>query len=500
MSKVDRIPPIISQEIIDIMAKYTYDPIAFVREIIGVEPDIWQQLALMDLALNPRIAVKAGHGVGKTAFESWALLWFIFTRPFCRIIATAPTKDHMFGVLWPETAKWLDKSPLLQKYFEWQKTRIVYREKPSSWFALAKTASKGESMAGTHQDESGVFILIDEGSGVEDGVIEALEGSMTGNDCKMLICGNPTRSTGYFKDCFGVDDRFQQYTVSCLNHDIVTRNTKEKIEYAKGIAKKYGVDSNVYRIRVLGLHPKTEDDVFIPIDLYQNNLRRDKEVKIVGELQIGADIARYGNDSSVFTPRVGNVILPQIKRKKPTSDTALMDMAEELFIMATSMITKYDTDSCIIAIDDNGVGGGVTDRLRQIIKEKVTKQCSYTIQVAACNNCNKVNEELEKRDKKKNKTYIPYYRWGDQMYGHLKDLLLTGDLIFYEYSEELEGELTSRKFSMPNNVIRLETKDDMKGRKLKSPDHADSLMLSTAIINIKRESPYLACYKRNKVS
>lgn len=494
---------ILSPEIQQLISYYYWNPVEFVKDIIGASPDVWQEIALYDMAFNQRVAIKAGHSVGKSAMESWVLWWFIFTRPNCRIIATAPTKTHMFDVLWAEAGHWLGKSEILQKYFEWQKTRIVYRENPSNWFAVAKTASKSEGMAGTHKEDSGVLIIIDEGSGVDSDIIEALEGSITDDNCKMLICGNPVKTTGYFKDCFTTDKRFEghRHTVSCINSKIVTRNVNDRIKYAQGIAEKYGIDSNVYRIRVLGLFPKVEDDVFIPIDLYTNALLKrdfyaegDKviEKRIIipnGDIQIGVDVARYGGDSTVYNPRVGQIMLPQIKRPKPSDDIGLMQFAQELYIMAANLMKTYKQNKALIAVDDNGVGGGLVDRLKQMLIENPIEGCD--VEIAACNSWNTVNKELEKKKKSENKAYIPYSKWGDQMYGHLKDLLMTGELFFYEYSEQLEGELTCRKYSMPNGLIKLETKDQMKDRGLKSPDHSDAAMLAVAPIHIQKSSSYI---------
>ena len=47
------------------------------------EPDEWQRAALMDLAENPKVAIKSGQGVGKTGLEAAALLWFLCSTTYC---------------------------------------------------------------------------------------------------------------------------------------------------------------------------------------------------------------------------------------------------------------------------------------------------------------------------------------------------------------------------------------------------------------------------------
>ncbi|MGG4439992.1 terminase small subunit [Brevibacillus fortis] len=45
------------------------DPDAFVEDMLGVEPDDWQQEVLYALAQNCLVSVRSGQGVGKTAME-----------------------------------------------------------------------------------------------------------------------------------------------------------------------------------------------------------------------------------------------------------------------------------------------------------------------------------------------------------------------------------------------------------------------------------------------
>ena len=63
------------------MRRYIHDPVPFVVNVLDVSPDKWQEEALRGLAGSARVAIRSGHGVGKTALEAWACLWFLFTRP-----------------------------------------------------------------------------------------------------------------------------------------------------------------------------------------------------------------------------------------------------------------------------------------------------------------------------------------------------------------------------------------------------------------------------------
>lgn len=104
--------------------EYRKNPVKFAREVLRFEPDEWQRGALLDLADNPKVAIKSGQGVGKTGLEAVALLWFLCCYPYPRIVATAPTKQQLHDVLWSEVSKWMSKSPLLSEILKWTKTYI----------------------------------------------------------------------------------------------------------------------------------------------------------------------------------------------------------------------------------------------------------------------------------------------------------------------------------------------------------------------------------------
>ena len=91
---------------VDVILRWRNDPLLFVRDMFGVEPDTWQAEALTSLANEDRVAIRSGHGVGKSALMAWAILWWMFTRFPCKIACTAPTSHQLGDVLWGEIAKW----------------------------------------------------------------------------------------------------------------------------------------------------------------------------------------------------------------------------------------------------------------------------------------------------------------------------------------------------------------------------------------------------------
>ena len=94
-----------TQEQAKLIAQLAQDPVAFVRGIIGVEPEDWQRKALEAVRDNDRVAIRSGHGIGKTAFLSWLILWWLTTRTPARIACTANTASQLSDILWAEVQK-----------------------------------------------------------------------------------------------------------------------------------------------------------------------------------------------------------------------------------------------------------------------------------------------------------------------------------------------------------------------------------------------------------
>lgn len=266
---------------------YRKQPVLFCQEVLQFYPDQWQEEVLNDIANHPRVSVRSGQGVGKTGLEAAITLWFLCCFPYPKVVATAPTRQQLHDVLWAEINKWQTKSPLLKKILKWTKTKIYMRNYEERWFATARTATKPENMQGFHEDY--MLFIVDEASGVADPIMEAILGTLSGANNKLLMCGNPTRTSGTFYDSHNRDRAdYKTHKVSSLDSP---RTSKENIEMLK---RKYNEGSDVYRVRVLGEFPKAEADTFIPLEFAEGAINTG--VPPNGDvLHIGVDVSRYGD-------------------------------------------------------------------------------------------------------------------------------------------------------------------------------------------------------------
>lgn len=451
---------------------YKRNPILFAREVLLFEPDKWQQEALADLAVNSKVTIKSGQGVGKTGIEAVALLWFLTCFPYPRVVATAPTKQQLHDVLWSEAAKWQERSPLLKAILKWTKTYVYMVGQEKRWFAVARTATKAENMQGFHEDN--MLFIVDEASGVADPIMEAILGTLTGDNNKLLLCGNPTKASGTFYDSHTQDRKlYCCHTVSCEDSP---RTNKDNIQL---LINKYGYDSNVVRVRVRGLFPKEDADVFISSQLIEQCSSKIFELTALNPFIIlGVDVARFGDDETIIVRNSQG----KIKIRKSYR-------GQDLMITAGYVVKEYHKTveefpeykgKIYINIDDTGLGGGVTDRLKEVKKE----QKLYRMEVIPINAAEKIEN-----DSKEGKEAAKYY---DDLTTHMWAVfrdLLEHKQVEVEDDSELFGQVSCRKYGMASNgKIKLESKKEMKKRGLDSPDRADGVVLSCYLGKIKKNT------------
>lgn len=442
---------------------YQKDMCLFFREVLGFEPDDWQEAAGNDLVNFPRITIRSGQGIGKTAFEAGAALWFLSCFPYSKVVATAPTKHQLNDILWSEISKWRDKSPLLTEILRWTKTYVYVAGYEKRWFAVARAAAKPENIQGFHEDN--MLFIIDEASGVEDDIIEAILGTLSGENNKLLMCANPTRLSGVFYESHTKDRG--RYRVHHVNSEDSKRTNKENIQALKD---KYGEDSNVVRVRVYGEFPKQEDDVFIPLPLVESAIANEKEQdEIPYIIELGVDVARFGDDDTVIAPKVGAIVRPLIVKHGQNLMRTTGDIIS-LCNMLRDEFPKYN-GKIYVKIDDTGLGGGVTDRLNEIKKEQ---DLSWLV-ILPVNAGSKVPGKASKY----------YASFTTYMWAKSRDLMYDKEIQLPD-DQELVAQFSCRKYIMASmGKQRLESKDEMKKRGISSPDRADAVSMACLPLNIK---------------
>lgn len=451
---------------------YADRPVEFVRDIIKAEPDRQQAEILRSLAANSMTSVRSGHGVGKSAVEAWAVIWFLLTRPFPKVPCTAPTQHQLFDILWAEISKWIRNNPVIGSELIWTKEKVYMRGHPEEWFAVARTASKPDALQGFHSGH--LLFIIDEASGVDDKIFEPVLGALSTKGSRLLMCGNPTQLSGFF-----YESHHKNRAIYSTMHIDGRISKRVPDEYVKTIIDMYGEDSDVFRVRVAGEFPLAEDDVFIPLPLIEqcSSLSYDlPEGKGMPFAILGVDVARFGDDETIIYRNFKGRCKIVCRRRGQDLMKTTGDIVKQ-FLLIYEENPGYE-GKVYINIDDTGLGGGVTDRLREVKKERNLKRM-YVIPINAA-------EKIETDTPAGRKSAEHYNNLTTDMWANIRDLLKNRDIVI-EDDEATIGQLSSRKYRMTSNgKIEVEPKQEMKKRGLSSPDRGDALALSLYLGKIKK--------------
>jgi hypothetical protein len=432
------------------------DPLRFVEiafkwgtgELAGHSgPDRWQRDVLRAVGErcaagggDPiRIAVASGHGVGKSALVAWLILWAMSTRENLAGVVTANTQAQLETKTWRELALW-HRRAINRDWFAWTAGRFSSVRAPSTWAvsALPWSKERSEAFAGLHARH--VLVLYDEASSIPDEIWDVSEGAMTTPGALWFAFGNPTRTTGRFRECFGrFRHRWRTFQVDARESRLASA------EQVRRWVADYGEDSDFVRIRVRGEFPRSSSVQFIATEL--TDAARSRVPVAYGATVMGVDVARFGSDETVFLVRRGDAI-EHIERHRG------LDTMQVAGRVAEAIVQRRPA---AVFIDGVGVGGGVVDRLRHL-----------GFAVADINAGGRAADDRR------------YANRRAEMWGRVRDWLQSGGCLPPD-DAALADELTGPEYGFDaGNRIVLERKEDMRRRGLASPDAGDALALTFA--------------------
>lgn len=381
-------------QLVDTIASFARDPLGFVRfaypwgeaetdlekfdgpeewqaevlESIGrklragadLQEAITESLAAGALAAGAiQEAVASGHGIGKSALVAWLIDWGISTHEDTRGVVTANTDTQLRTKTWPELAKW-HRMCICGHWFKLEATALFSKdpahEKTWRFDMVPWSEHRAEAFAGLHNQGKRIVLIFDEASAIADKIWETSEGALTDKDTEILwvAFGNPTRSTGRFKDCFGrLSHRW-----STRHVDSRSVRISNKTQLAAWI-EDYGEDHDFVRIRVKGEFPKANAKALLSEDEVSAAMSRVLKPDAYAHAPkiLGVDVARQGGDRSVIFPRQGLVSF----RPKEMRIQDSMLVADQV----ARAWDKWEADGVLIDCT-GGWGWGVYDRLVQM--------------------------------------------------------------------------------------------------------------------------------------
>jgi phage terminase large subunit len=435
----------------NVLQRAQRDPAWFAREVLGVH--WWSKQVEIAEAVRDhrRTAVRSGHGVGKTYVAAGVALWFLYSFPDSRVISTAPTWQGVEKLLWHEINRLHGgaRFPLGGQCLN------VEIKLPDGRFAvgLSSDPARAEAFQGHHAPN--ILVIFDEASGIDRRIFEAAEGYMTTRGARMLLIGNPTQPAGTFFDAFHErSDEYNTLHVSALDSpaftgEFVSDEVRARLTGPEWVADKrssWGEDSPLFHVRVLGNFSTTADDTVVPLAAIEAAQQRHLDADPTQQrVTLACDIARFGSDETVLVERVGDrVRIIDTWVGKPTTYTVGRISAQA---------RRYPPPHLAIVIDDVGVGGGVTDQLRE-----------QGFEVVAFNG----GERAWRRDDYPNRRSELWFQAREQ----LADLDLDTD-------DRLAADLTAPRYTFDSAGRRVvEIKEQTKKRLGRSPDRGDAVLLT----------------------
>jgi phage terminase large subunit len=430
------------------------EPRKFVTEVLGLT--LWEkQFQILEAARDHRrVAIRSGHSVGKTFAVASLVLWWLYARQGL-VLTTAPTWDHVEGVLWREINSIAGRAtvPLPGEPF------LTERRVSNDWKAFGLSTNNPDAFRGWHHPR--LLVVIDEASGVDELIHTEISTLCTGQENCIVMIGNPTSTSGTFYNAFAKQGPWHRLHISCLEHPNVISGVEGikgavTTQWVEDARSQWGEQHPFWFSRVLGVFPMISNKGVIPLAWVERAINEDKRKEALDQAELdriprvgGLDVARYGDNRTVFIVRRGDAV----EHIESWHHTSLMETTGR----AKRLIDEFKLKALVV--DSAGVGGGVVDRLLE-----------QHAPVFAYNGGHRAFTQGQFANRRSELWWSLRQRFEHQkMWLPKNHDILTGELIAPQYDITSAGRL------------RVETKESLLDRGIASPDFADALVMSFAL-------------------
>ena len=456
------------------------NPVTFATKVLGVRPWDKQAEILNAIAANRSVAVRSCNGAGKTFTAAVAILWWLMSYDNAIVITTAPSERQVREILWRELRNLY--APIRDIIGgKLTRTRLEFSPKR---YAYGFSTNTEDRFQGFHSGN--ILVIVDEASGVDEFIYNAIRGVITARNSKLLLIGNPHGYAGTFYDAFHKNrKRFETIHVSAFDlpafkaEGITEKNIKD-IEYpdlpqdqhqdqdefdeeynlesdnyslglsspqwALDVFNDLGPQSSVYQTRVLGQFPEEADDTLIPLRDVEAAVKRPTQPVPETNPVMGVDVARFGNDKTVIIIRHGPKVIYIDELRKS-------DIVNTTGAVITAAL-QYKVKDLII--DEIGVGAGVLDNLK----------ADKRFNAQGLNGSNRPSNSEK------------YLNLRAEVFEGLRQRFADGD-ISIPNDPELISQLASLTYRYnARGQLQLESKDQIRSTGRQSPDKADAIALA----------------------
>lgn len=371
MSRIDRPPGDLDvrQRLVNLLARCHGDPGLFNDAILG-RPPMWaKQREIAESVVNYRITcVVSGNATGKDWLTGGCIIpWWLSTRHESQVIATGPSQTSLGAVLWKNVRQAVANSriPLgieVSQGITASPLRAVVR---GDWGAMAISTTSIERASGHHNRR--LLVIADEASGISDEIFDALDSL---NYFRLLLVGNPVRSSGRFIDIYrqGEKDRRDGVppgrAVNAIHissrespdaHLAVSQRGLASRGWIEDIERRYGRNSLYVRSHIDAIIPDNDSESLIPIEWLDWAASRPPLPAVplnhpsVARRRIACDLGEgVGRDSSAIVVRDDRGILEVVFG----NTLGLAEAATEIARLAQKWSVKHER----ISFDCLGIG------------------------------------------------------------------------------------------------------------------------------------------------
>jgi hypothetical protein len=415
-----------------------------------------------------RVAVKSGHGVGKSFMASVIIAWWVDTRRNLDSIAvsSAPVQDQL-SIIWEylrdhhRRAEMLGRITLDNDWRDDNDTERAKGRKPSN--------TNQHAFQGVHR-RNGVLAVLDEGCGIPETIFTAVDAITTGKYDAALVIGNPddinTPFGGIWKN---KDESWHKITINSYDSPNITGEDFPEehsgglvtAAWIEGRRKAWGPDSPRFKSKVLGEFSEDGTNALFPVGTL--NIGRFTELTIGQDSKprLGCDIARMGDDYTVIYLYHDGVLRFLAKWSK----TDTVETSARIVQLA------FDNGVSEVRIDGVGLGAGVQDQVTAKSENRFE-----TIGIIG----NAASTDIDK-----------WINARAEMYDTVRERMFNGGIDIDPEDADLAKEWGDLEYHFRNtrSSLQIASKEEIRLKTGKSPDFGDAAAYAAMDLRIDPTDP-----------
>lgn len=349
--------------------RYVDDPVLWVEDRLGEH--VWSKQAEVLRAVRDHklTAVQSSHGIGKSHIASRIVAYYLDNYPpgDFFVVTTAPTWAQIRAILWRYIGQMHTANDLpgyVTQQAEWKigDELVAYGRKPAD--------SNDQGMQGLHA-RRGVIAVIDEASGVDEQIWNAVDSLATTPESRIIALGNPDSQGSRFHRVCTSEPGWHRIKVSSFDTpawtgedvpDAILRGLVSR-EWVEDKALRWGENSTLYRVKVLG---EFADDVdgLIPYSWVSAAQQRWQDymdalapgTEPPGRSVFGVDVATTGDDVTCIARKQGPLVYPL---ERWATNAGPIEVAE----LVRARLHEHPKSEAIV--DAIGEGKGTYEALRR---------------------------------------------------------------------------------------------------------------------------------------